>query len=455
MRRSTLPLLILCAMISLPGSVVLQLVAITQVTVIDMTGAGPFRNLTVVTDGRRITAIGPSATTAVPSGARVIDGQGKFLIPGLWDMHVHTVVPSGRPLLSLFVANGVTGVRDMASDWPTIRSWRREIEAGTLVGPRIVASGPYLEGRTTPIAHIQVRSPADARRAVDSLAGLGVDFVKIHSAVPREAFFTAAREAKRLHLAVAGHLSSNVTVVEASDSGQRSLEHLLGFANRCTKAESVTVAALEPLRRAVFGRCSTQDQRPIYDKIARNDTWVTPTLTAAYEFAILPERALPADTLARYIPDSLRVYLTQIFETPPKLPPEASAQGRRLFARRQETVGALHRAGVAVLAGTDAPMRNSPPGFGLHEELVNLVQSGLSPMAALRAATYEPARYFDALDSLGTIAVGKLADLVLLDADPLADIRNTRRIAAVLTRGLVYDRKELDSLLAAVERAAR
>jgi len=289
---------------------------------------------------------------------------------------------------------------------------------------------------------------------VDSLARLGVDFVKVHSAVPRDAFFAAAREARARHLALAGHLSPGVTVAEASDSGQRSLEHLLGFANRCTRAESVAVAAVDPLRRAVFGVCVTHDQTALYEHLTHNETWVTPTLTAGYEFAILPRRALAADTLSRFISDSLRAYLAKIFGPPPNLPTGADVMGQRLFARRQATVGALYRAGVPLLAGTDAPMRNSPPGFGLHEELALLVRSGLTPRAALRAATYEPARYFAALDSLGTIAPGKLADLVLLDADPLADIRNTRRIAAVFTRGRVYDRAARAALLDGVVRAA-
>jgi len=433
----------------------LQLVAITHVAIVDPAGSASQQDMTVVVDGGRITSVTLSARASVPAQARVIDGSGRFLIPGLWDMHVHTVTPSGRPLLALYVANGVTGVRDMAADWTTLQHWRRQIAEGTLVGPRIVASGPYLEGHDNIIPHIEVHTADDARRAVDSLGRLGVDFVKVHSAVPRAAFFAAVREARARHLAVAGHLSPGVTVVEASDSGQRSLEHLLGFVNRCTPAESVAFAGVDALRRIVFGACSTRDQTPIYEHLARNGTWVTPTLAASYEFAVLPERAVPADTLSRFISDSLRAYLTHIFDAPPNLPSDAGVLGRRLFAKRQETVGALGRAGVRLLAGTDAPMRNSPPGFGLHEELALLVQSGLSPLAALRAATYEPARYFDALDSLGTIAPGKLADLVLLDGDPLADIRNTRRIAAVLTRGRVYDRPALDALLAGVEQSAR
>ena len=435
----------------LPFAAALQVVAITHVTVIDVAPREPTSrsDITVVVDGQRISALGPATDTPVPPGARVIDGRGKWLIPGLWDMHVHSVVPTGRELLSLYVANGVTGVRDMGGDFAVVRRWRDEIARGTLVGPRIVAAGPYLEGHDSPIAHLEVHTPTDARRAVDSLSTLGVDFVKVHSALPRETFFAAAREARAKHLAVAGHLSRNVTVTEASDSGQRSLEHLLGFVNVCSPAESVAFANVDPLRRAVFGGCTSQHQDTVYAHLARNATWVTPTLATSYEFAMLPKHELPGDTLARFVSDSLRVYLTRIFDAPPSLPPDADVVGRRLFRKRYELVLGLHRAGVPILAGTDSPMRNVPPGFGLHHELTELVRAGLTPGEALRAATYEPARYFEALDSLGTIAPGKLADLVLLDANPLERIENARQqhIVSVVTRARVYDRAALSRLL--------
>src|SRR5947209_3368683 len=295
----------------LPALVIAQIVAITHVTVIDVERATSHPDQTVVTEGPRITAVGPAASTAAPPRARILDGRGKWLIPGLWDMHAHTVVPTGRLLLSLYVANGVTGLRDMGGDFATIRKWRDEIARGALVGPQIVAAGPYLEGHDSPIAHIEVRTPDDARRAVDSLASLGVDFVKVHSALPRETFFAAAREARDKHIALAGHLSRNVTVEEASDSGQRSLEHLLGFVNLCTPAESAAFADVDALRRIVFNSCTSRDQRRVYAHLARNGTWVTPMLATAWEFAVLPKHDVPGDTLSRFVSDSLRVYLTQ------------------------------------------------------------------------------------------------------------------------------------------------
>src|SRR5690242_5872768 len=442
-------------MFALPLAVAFQLVAITHVATVDVEHATVRPDQTVVLDGRRITAAGPSASTKIPHGARIVDGRTKWLIPGLWDMHVHLAVPSGQMLLPVYLANGVTGVRDMGGDLATVRAWRRQIDSGQIAGPRIVAAGPYLEGHDSPIAHIEVHTPDDARRAVDSLAVLGVDFVKVHSALPRETFFAAAREARVKHLALAGHLSRNVTVTEASDSGQRSLEHLLGFVNVCSPAESVLFAGADPLRRIVFNGCTSLNQSPVYEHLARNGTWVTPTMTPAWEFAVLPKHDVPGDSLDRFLSDTLRQYMVGIFDPPPNLPPEATILGQRMFAKRHQLVLALHNAGVPLLTGTDAPMRNSPPGFGLHEEMLEFVRSGLTPGAALRAATYEPARYLNALDSLGTIEPGKRADLVLLAANPLRQIENAHRIVAVFTRGRMYDRSALDRMLADAERAAR
>jgi imidazolonepropionase-like amidohydrolase len=435
----------------------LQLLAITHVTVIDMTGGPPRRDVTVVVDKNRIASVGAAAATVVPSGARQIDGRGRFLIPGLWDMHVHTVLPgvsSARALVPLYVANGVTGVRDMGGTWDSIQAYRRDIEAGRLIGPRIVAAGPYLDFNDPPVAHFRVRSRDDARHAVDSLAALGVDLVKIHSRLPREAVFETLRAARARKLPVGGHVSSGVTIEEVSDSGQRSLEHLLGFANTCTQAESLSFASVHPLFKSLFGECTSRDLGGVYRRLAANGTWVTPTLAPQWEFAILPETTLAADSLRHYVPSALRAFWDTALGLPKGLPKETSAIGRALLAKRLRLVRELDAVGVPLLAGTDAPLRNSIPGFGLHEELESFVKAGITPLRALRAATYEPARYLQALDSLGTIEPGKVADLVLLSADPLSDIRHTRRIEAVVVRGRVIDAAARQSLFAAAERAA-
>ena len=423
-------------------------IAITHVSVIDGTDSVPRRDQTVVVEGHRIAAVGPSARTTAPKGARIIDGRGKFLIPGLWDMHVHTAITGGRPLLALYVANGVTGVRDMAGDWDTLRTWRNDIAQGRLVGPRIVASGPYLEGGDVSVPHLVARTPDEGRAGVDSLVRLGVDFIKVHGQLTPATYFAIARRARERGMVFAGHVSRLVGAAAASDSGQHSIEHLLAIPAACTPAESV---ALQPRYsvQGALGRCSSENLSALYARFVRNDTWVTPTFTAQYEVAVWPTHAVPGDSLAHYLPQAVRKYVADLFPMPDSIPPGADSVGRAMFAKRLVQVADMQRAGVHVLAGTDAPLRNSTPGCGLHEELVLLVRGGLSPFAALRAATIEPARYLGMLDSAGVISAGKLADLVLLDGNPLSDIRNTRRISLVVANGRLFDARARKMLLEA------
>jgi len=423
-----------------------QTFAITHVTVIDGSDPAPRLDQTVVVRGNRIVAVGAATVTPVPSGARVLSGRGKFLIPGLWDMHVHTVTPGGREMLGLYVANGVLGVRDLAGEWDQLTRWREEVAAGRLAGPRILASGPYLEGGDVPIAHLLARNPDEARKAVDSLARLGVDVIKLHSQFNREAYFAAARAARERGLRVAGHVPRSITPAEASDSGVGSIEHMLQIPIPCTPAESLALLPRFPIQR-VLGGCTSADLAPLFERFVRNGTWVVPTLTASYEIALWPKRELPGDKFAGFIPDTLRKFVLSIFPMPADIPPGADEVGRALFEKRLALVGTMHRAGVGILPGTDAPLRNSPPGFGLHQELALLARAGIPPFQILRIATLEPVRYFGMLDSLGTIAAGKVADLVLLGADPLADIGNTSRIEAVVANGRLIDAKARRALL--------
>ena len=421
-------------------------IAITGVTVIDGRDSVPRPNQTVIVRGNRIASVEAAARARVPSGARVIDGRGKFLVPGFWDMHVHTAIAGGRPLLSLYVANGVTGVRDMAGEWDTLTTWRQEIASGRLVGPRIIASGPYLEGGDVPIPHLNARNAAEARVGVDSLVALGVDFIKVHSQLNADSYFAIARRARERGIVFAGHVPRVVGSGAASDSGQKSIEHLLAIPAACSIADSI---ALQP-RFAVqgaLGRCSSEDLAPLYAKFVRNGTYVTPTFTAQVEVAYWPTRALPGDSLARYLPKAVRDYVAEIFPMPDSIPPKADSAGRAMLQKRLQQVAAMQRAGVHILTGTDAPLRNSPPGFGLHEEMALLARGGMSPFEVLRAATIEPARYLGMLDSAGTVAVGKLADVVLLDANPLVEIANTRRVSAVIANGRVFAGKDREQLL--------
>jgi imidazolonepropionase-like amidohydrolase len=389
--------------------------------------------------GQKIAAVGVTGVVKVPNGATVIDARGKYLIPGLWDMHVHTTITGGRDLLPLYVANGVTGVRDMAGDWDTLTVWRREIARGTLIGPRMIVSGPYLEGGDVPVPHILTRTPDEGRAGVDSLVKLGVDFIKVHGQLTPATYYAIARRARERHIAFAGHVSQAVGSANASDSGQKSIEHMLGIPAPCTAAESLALRPRFTVQTAV-GRCSSANLSALYAKFVRNGTWVTPTFTAAVEVATWPMHAVPGDSLARYLPQTVRHFVAELFPMPDSIPAGADSVGQAMLTKRLQQAETMRRAGVHILTGTDAPLRNSPPGFGLHEELRLLVRGGMSPFDALRSATYEPASYLGMLDSAGTIAPGMVADLILLEKNPLDDIRNVRAIDVVIAAGRRIDR---------------
>ena len=281
---------------------------------------------------------------------------------------------------------------------------------------------------------------------MDSLIALGVDFIKVHSQLNAESYFAIARRARERGVVFAGHVPRVVGAAAASDSGQKSIEHMLAIPVPCSVSDSIALAPRFTVQGAI-GRCTTESLVPLYAKFVRNGTYVTPTFTAMVEVASWPSRSVPGDTVAHYLPQAVRDYVAQIFPMPDSIPPNADSVGRALLAKRLQQAEAMRSAGVHVLTGTDAPLRNSPPGFGLLEEMTLLARGGMSPINVLRAATVEPARYLGMLDSAGTIAAGKRADLVLLDANPLDDIGNVRRIAAVVANGRVFAGADRERLL--------
>ena len=460
-----------------------QAVAIAHVTVIPMTKVPYLRDQTVLLRGDRIAALGPASTVVVPRGARRIDGRGRFLIPGLWDMHAHVRADDvTRGLVfPLYVANGVTGLRVMAGDcdslcagedsagyeprYSVVARWKREITDGTLIAPRIVAAGMGLEGpqRVFPPSRI-VRDSADADAAVAMARAHGADFIKVIGNVPPPAYFTLLRLARRSGLPVAGHLPVGVSPIAASDSGQKSIEHLHGATRMCTsRPDSVNAlrgaraADTSDARRAALTRAITHVSATTFDErscqtyfaaLVRNGTWQVPTLSPPHEIGRLDQYDARADPYAAYATARLRA------DWRPENDPQLSAMTHEDFASLRELyglllriVGAMSRAGVPLLVGTDVLGAHVYPGFAMHQELSYFVDAGLTPRAALEAATIAPARYLGATDSLGSVAEGKRADLVLLDADPVADIHNVSRISAVVMRGHVLDRRELDGML--------
>ncbi|MBC7894747.1 MAG: amidohydrolase family protein [Cytophagaceae bacterium] len=427
----------------------LQLVVVTNTTVIDPSTGRATPGQAILINGSRVQSIAPAARATIPASALRIDGQGKFVIPGLWDMHVHNDVPGGGALLPLYVAYGVTGVRDMDGRLAPLRAWQKEIQGGTRVGPRMVISGPYIVGQRVPLPSLTVTTPAEGRAAVDSLAALGVDFIKVHNGMTPDTYFAVARRARERGIVFAGHVFNGVTPVQASDSGQRSEEHLSGFPNECTVTDSARLAAAHPLHRFLLGGCTTRSQEASYRRLAANGTWVTPTLIVQQPVAAFQPSVARGDRLSTFFSDSLLAMMSIVMPIPRDATPLHRTLGLVMYDKRIAMVGALSRAGVPLLTGSDTPVAPAVPGEAIHEELALMVRGGLTPLEALRAATWEPARYLNATDSLGTIAAGKVADLVVLDANPLLDIANVRRVHAVVSNGRAFDRAALDALIAA------
>lgn len=446
----------------------------THVTVIDATGAPERSDMTVVITGDRITALGKTGQTKVPKSANIVDGRGKFLIPGLWDMHTH-LVGTKEVLLPLFIANGVTGVRDMGvsmEQLAQIQQWRKEIAAGTLLGPRIFTPGPILTGprpaRTVWPGSLAVSDAREGRDAVDRLLGSGVDFVKVHNAVPREAYFAIADESKKRGVPFAGHTPDYISATEAADAGQKSIEHLSGILVASSTEEPalrkelmevmptanllLTYRSRRRIETESLATFSENRAAALFARFVNNGTWQDPTLVNLRQNAF-PDQTDPAEvTFAKYIPRPLRERTKEIKDAILKeLNPDDFTSGKPLFQKQMELVAPMRSGGVKFLAGTDMPLS---PGFTLHEELGLLVQAGLTPIEALQSATRNPAEYFGMLDSVGTIEKGKLADLLLLQADPLQDIGNTRNIDAVVVGGRLVPKSSIQDMLVKVEAAA-
>lgn len=425
-------------------------VAIRNVTVIPMTGAGPSAEQTVIVRDGRITDIGRTAQVPVPADATVVEGTGKYLIPGLFDMHAHTS-KTRASALGLYVVYGVTTIRDQGSEHAELLRWRREIRTGARVGPRMRIAGPYLESlrniermrrdppesRVEPFerARIPIGSPEDARRVIDSLAALELDHFKVRTVQDRATYLALAAAAHAHGKRLVGHAVAESTALflEARQDG---VDH--GF--------PTTIDSLPRAERMAFWR-----------ELAARDVGVVPTLVTVTESVFRPldyYQALVTDTAARVHP--LRPYLSAFLLLDwREQVEELTAERRSFFDHAWPTAlkhfREMHEAGVRIMAGSDVAVLNVFPGTSIHEELRLFVDSlGMSPMEALASATRKPAEWLGLADSVGSIASGKVADLVLLEADPLADITNTRRIAAVLLRGRLFQAGSLATLLSTV-----
>ncbi|MBL7498464.1 amidohydrolase family protein [Frankia sp. CNm7] len=449
-----------------------DVVAVRGVTVIDGVG-GVRRDQNVLVRAGRVLDAGHHHRVPVPHGARVVDGNRRFLIPGLADMHTHaTEIDPTDP--ELYVVNGVTTTRQMSSS-EAVRGWRRDIDAGRRLGPSWTVGSEIIDGAPSlwegsGLGHAAVADAAQARAAVRQQHAAGADFIKTYTRLSRESFHAIAAESKRLGIAFVGHVPDFVQVTEASDAGLGSIEHLFEFWYDISRDEErlraeiarVHVAGgdyagwftgMHPFEYAAARGYDRGKAARVFDRLARNGTRVTPTLSV-HRTCDVPDdiprddprfQYVSADTLGYWQWATENVYLRG-------RTPQESTERRELFGRRLRLAGELAKAGVPLMAGTDLGTSYLIPGFSLHDELALLVQAGLTPARALGAATLEPARHLGQRDR-GAVARGNVADLVLLDADPLADIRNTTRINSVFVRGRLIDPDGRRRMLADIKAA--
>ena len=430
--RIVLPFLCALACISGGAAQAPRSLAVTHITLIDGSGRPPISDTTVVIAGERIARLRPSTRVPIPSNAEVIDGTGKFMIPGLADMHVHLGgYVDGSKAMTSMLAQGITRIRDMASPLNDVLRLRQDVLKGTMNGPRILAGGPILQG-PLPFQAPMLRTVASSPEAVSvvrELASAGVDFIKVGETLNRDTYFAVLEGAHQQRLHVAGHLPPSVSALEASKAGQRTIEHfgsarfhgvLIACSSEEVELRAIAERALElalkggpspddTLLRAEFidrllATFSTAKASALFTEFAKRGMWQVPTLGA----------------------------IKSVWDAQKELSSRDIEARQNLWAKYGEITLSMKRAGVKFLAGSDLPASDVAP---LHEELVLLVEAGLTPMEALQAATRNPAAFIDTRPAGGTLEEGSMADVVVLEGNPLEDIRNTRRISQVIRRG--------------------
>ncbi len=437
---------------------------ITHASVVDTRSGRLQANQTVVIrDGLII-----SVSAAPASAGTVIDAKGKYLIPGLWDMHVHsalTPVWDENAIYPLYVANGVSGVRDMGGDPDLLEQRGGRINRGELLGPHMIMAGPFIAGGKSDKQTIAVSTPEEARAAVDTLKLRGVDFIKILSNISREVYYAVAEESAKQKIDFVGHVPIAVSVAEASTAGQRSIEHLTGFTLACSSQEAEIrqklvdararrdFAAFIPLTQQALDSYDPARAASLFAVLIKNHTWQVPTQVWTQTDAAIDDPKLLSDSRLKYVPTAIRTGWDPK-ERRQNTSTEELKVNKASAARDLELLRSAHAAGVPIMAGSDGPDPFIYPGFSLHDELEWLVKVGFTPAEALQAATLRPAEFLGKLDQYGVVESGHAADLVLLEANPLQDIRNTRRISAVVLEGKYHSRSELDGILAHVAELA-
>lgn len=421
--------------------------AFVGVNVVPMDRDTVLENHTVIVRDGRIVSVASAAESQVPDDAVRIDGAGRWLMPGLAEMHGHVPGPDdpayAENVLFLYVANGVTTVRNMAGH-PSHLALRDRVTAGTLVGPTLHAASPWL-GRDV------AGTPDAARQAVRAHHDAGFDLIKLGS-IPRDAYVAMAEAAHAIGMPFGGHVPAEVGLTGALDARQTSIDHLDRYVEFLVP-EGAAPRGTDP---GFFGSgwVHLADEKRIAEAVRRTlaaGTWNVPTLSLVEHLASDESaESMIAWPEMRYMPQEVRdgwVRAKREFQARPDFQPGAT---RRLVALRRTLTRALHDAGAPIALGSDAPQFFNVPGFSIHHELRMMAAAGLTPYEVLATGTREPARYFGTPGAFGTIAPGGRADLVLLTANPLEDLANVRRVAGVMVRGRWLPEAEIGARLEAI-----
>ena len=413
---------------------------ITNVNVVDVNTGKILKKRTVAIDNNRISAIYDNEIVGSDSTI-IIDGKGKYLIPGLWDMHAHYKW-SHVDLDPLLIANGITGVREMWGDMPEFIKVPEKTQPEGLLSPDVYLSGDLLDGNppSFPMGCLVVTTPDEAVAAVKSQIDKKVDFIKVYSSLSEECFLAIAKEAQKRNIPFAGHIPNNVSIYTAIEAGMASSEHLFGFLNACSTVDTSIEALVSTFSEKRFDSiCSV---------LAKSSMWLCPTLTVNRAMGYLNDTTFTRDSRIAYLSGPVIEIWNQKLNPYTKSEIDNFSNSRRVrYLFELNLLGKMNEKGVKFIAGTDFPNPYVFPGFSLHDELSLMVKGGMPVLDALRSATINPAIFMNKKADFGSVEAGKLASLVLLNKNPLENIENTKTIESVIVRGKVYNRKTLDLLL--------
>ncbi len=404
--------------------------AFVGATVIDGTGKAPIPNATVVTRDGKIVAVGPSKKVKVPAGAQRIDVTGKYIIPGLWDMHAHYEQVEWGPI---YLAAGVTTVRDVGNEYDFITQVRDAVNSGKALGPHMLLAGivdgdgPYAIGIT------RVNSPADAQMWVTRYHDSGFQQIKIYSSVKSDNVKAICTDAHKVGMTVTGHIPIGMNAYEGVDDGMDMINHIHYISDLLLPKDFDWRKATWPERFKVMSSLDVNGEagQKAVKFFAEHHTVIDPTM------ALMEMQNRPADVPAETLEPGISRVAPELREqlVSGGVPPQFAAEAKKITQEQLQLIGALHRAGVPIVAGTDQAV----PGFSVYHEIELYVQAGFTPMEALQAATIVPARAMKVEDNSGSLQVGKRADLDVLDANPLDNIHNIRSVRSVVANGVLYD----------------